>query len=128
MTKNKTLSRELDFIENLILGVHAKLDANKESMSEEDKKKIEERLEILYTIGKIVQTEEYRMTEMGGKSLAGVMGRVIDGSASAHLTHEKDGQIEVTVFDSICRSGAIAKLEFHKIRANLIPKAVCFYQ
>lgn len=126
-TAGQQLNKELDFLEDLILGAHAKLDANKGSMTEEEEKEIKEQLEILYTIGKIVQAEECRMTEEDRKSLAGVTERILDGSASAHLTNEKDGQIEITVYDSICGSGAIAKLEFFKMRADLMPKAIRFY-
>lgn len=126
-TAGQQLSKELDFLEDLILGANAKLDANKEDMPEENKKEIKEQLKILYTIGKIVQAEECRMTEKSRKSLAGVTERILDGSASAHLTNEKDGQIEITVYDSICGSGAIAKLEFFKMRADLMPKSIRFY-
>ncbi len=107
------MEKELNLLEEFL--ILEKKKGRQENLSENERKTINERIDSLIKISRIVNAAEKALPEEDGKKLAYVAERLLEDSASAHLETDADGKIEMTVLDSIFRPKVLAKLELQKV-------------
>lgn len=126
----KTLEKELNLLEEILLEEEKELELyrqHSETLSETDLLEKQERINSLIKIAKIVNSESHSLKEDNRKNLTSVLERLLNESASAHIKQNADGEIEVTVYDSIYRPVILARLQIQKVFDHLIFKALHFY-
>jgi hypothetical protein len=109
------VEKELELLEEYLTAEEKKRDG----ASGEMRTDAQERIDSLLKIAKIVWSAERDLSGKDKGKLAYVAERLLNESASAHLSVDADGKIEMMVIDSIYRSKVLARLEMKKVDDSL---------
>lgn len=123
--KREDVEEELDLLEEFLLAEQKK--ARREDVPEAEKKMAEERVDRLIKVMKIVNAEKHALTNDDRKNLALIVERLLEDTASAHVSEDADDKIEVMVYDSIYRK-PLATLEIKKVFDHLDFIGFHFYE
>lgn len=97
------MDKELNLLEELLMAEQKKQELYPDKMTESERTTVEQRIDSLIKIMKIVNAWVNAMKEEDRKSLAAIAERLLDETASAHIQEDANGVIEITVIDSIER-------------------------
>lgn len=95
------------------------IDGNGKMYGEAYEKEVDDRIDSLIRIAKIVNSAEKKLPDESREGLSYVAERLLNESASAHLEVDADGQIEMTVLDRIFEPKVLAKLQMQKAGSSL---------
>lgn len=123
--KQEDVEEELDLLEEFLLAEEKK--ARREDLPEAEKKIAEERVNRLIKVMKIVNAEKHALTNDDRKNLALIVERLLEDTASAHVSEDADDKIEVMVYDSIYRK-PLATLEIKNVCGCLDFESFHFYE
>lgn len=111
------MEKELNLLEEFLIQEEKK--RKRTDLSQEERKEIDERIDRIIRISKIVNSTEKALPDNSREGLSYVAERLLNESASAQLKVDADGQIEMTVLDSIFEPKILAKLQMQKIGNSL---------
>ncbi|MBO5523843.1 MAG: hypothetical protein J5986_09250, partial [Roseburia sp.] len=123
--KREDVEEELNLLEEFLLAEQKK--ARREDLPEAEKKMAEERVDRLIKVMKIVNAEKHALTNDDRENLALIVERLLEDTASAHVSEDADDKIEVMVYDSIYRK-PLATLEIKKVCDCLDFESFHFYE
>lgn len=106
------MEKELDLLEEFLIQEEKK--KKRTDLSQEERKEVDDRIDRIIRISKIVNSAEKALPDNRRDVLAYVAERLLNESASAQLKVDADGQIEMTVLDSIFEPKILAKLQMQK--------------
>ena len=122
------MEKELELLEELLTERETLLKIGEGRLSEDSLKKTAEEIESLCRIARIVRKEENALTEENRRTLASLVERILNDSASAHVEKDAAGRISLTVYDRINRPKVLAKLDMEILFGCLVIRRIHFYE